>query len=126
MSEQTLPRIPAPPGEFTAIRTADAQWTRDPSSGVEIAVLWGEPMADAAGGELYRFEPGYASPEHTHQFHERAMVLRGTFVITRPGEVAHRLGPGSYFFVPAHSIHATRCEGVEPCELYNEVVLPPP
>ena len=118
-----------PPGapsayEFAAIPHADAHWTRDPSSGVEVAPLWGEPASDAAGGELYRFEAGYASPEHTHPFHERAMVLRGTFVVVRPGEAPHRLGPGDYFFVPADSVHATRCEGDEPCELYNEVVPP--
>lgn len=122
-SESTPPSVPSP-AEFAAISPADAQWMRDPSSGLQIATLWGAPQADAAGGELYRFEPGYASPEHTHPFHERAVVTRGTFVILRPGKTPHRLGPGGYFFVPANSLHATRCEGSEPCELYNEVISP--
>lgn len=122
-SERTPPSVPSPAG-FAAISPADAQWTRDSSSGIQIATLWGEPQADAAGGELYRFEPGYASQEHTHPFHERAVVTRGTFVILRPGKTPHRLGPGGYFFVPANSVHATRCEGSEPCELYNEVISP--
>lgn len=119
--ENVPPRI-APAGEFTSIRAADARWTRDPPSDVEIAPLWGKPLSGEAGGELYRFEPNYASPEHTHPFHERAMVIRGAFVVLRPGQAPHPLGPGDYFFVPANSVHATRCEGAEPCELYNEVV----
>lgn len=120
-SERIPPSVPST-YEFAAVPHADTHWTRDRSSGVEIAPLWGEPESDAAGGELYRFEAGYASPEHTHPFHERAMVLRGKFVLMRPGQAPHPLGPGDYFFVPANSVHATRCEGAEPCELYNEVV----
>jgi quercetin dioxygenase-like cupin family protein len=108
--------------QFQAVPASDAHWIPGPSPGSEVAVLWGQPQDGRVGGERYRFKPGFASPEHTHPFHERAVVFGGTFVIARPGESPKRLGAGSYFFIPANTVHATRCESTEPCELYNEVV----
>lgn len=109
------------PRELQAIPSDAARWERGPSPGAEVAILWGDPQHGAAGGERYRFQPGFASPEHTHPFHERAVVIRGTFVIIRLAQT-YRLNAGGYFFIPAGSVHATRCESAEPCEVYNEVI----
>jgi glyoxylate utilization-related uncharacterized protein len=48
-------------------------------------------------------------------------VIRGTFVIIASAHT-YRLDAGGYFFIPARSMHATRCESAEPCEVYNEVI----
>ncbi len=64
-----------------------------------------------------KFPAGFGPGMHTHSNSYEAMVISG--VITNPmasdkGE-AKKMGPGSYWYVPANTVHNTKCVSEEPC-----------
>lgn len=59
-------------------------------------------------------QPGSELAEHTHASHgHHVWVISGTAEV-----LGRRLGPGSYWYVPAGPSHALAAVGDEPCELF--------
>jgi len=57
------------------------------------------------------FDPGYASPRHTHPGEEIIYVLEGTLEYEIEGKPPVRVKPGDVLFVPAGTIHAAKNVG---------------
>jgi len=46
-------------------------------------------------------------------------VISGTMTNPFDGEISPpEMGPGSYWYVPAKSVHATACVSATPCQFY--------
>ena len=70
-------------------------------------------------GTFGKFPSNFVTPPHTHSAPYHAVVLKG--VMTNPfnGEKdPPKMKPGSYWFVPAGSVHTTACVSDTPCEFY--------
>ena len=127
--------VPIQDFEFRNAFDPNDQTSYDPD---DVASLPGPLMVDswgdrstAAHGTLGVFPPGFSAPLHTHSNDYHGVVLRGE--MTNPfgtdlerfldGDPANdhgdvRLGPGSYWYVPAGSQHTTTCVGPEVCWFY--------
>jgi len=57
------------------------------------------------------FDPGYASPRHTHPGEEIIYVLEGTLEYEIEGQPRATVKPGDVLFVPAGAIHAAKNVG---------------
>ncbi len=57
------------------------------------------------------FEPGYASPKHTHPGEEIIYVLEGTLEYEVEGKPPVTLKAGDVLFIPAGTIHAAKNVG---------------
>jgi quercetin dioxygenase-like cupin family protein len=57
------------------------------------------------------FDPGYASPRHTHPGEEIIYVLEGTLQYEIEGQPRATVKPGDVLFVPAGTIHAAKNVG---------------
>ena len=83
-------------------------------------------MADAYGnrakgahGTFGRFPGSFITPWHTHTVTYHGVVIKGTMTNPFKGENnPPQMGPGSYWHVPALSVHATACVSKTPCEFY--------
>jgi quercetin dioxygenase-like cupin family protein len=81
------------------------------ASGVTICSLVG-PASPAVhtGFGLARIEPGGRLPAHVHSYEESVYVLAGEVVI-QTADVAARLGPGDYGWIPVGVAHSLRNVG---------------
>ena len=69
------------------------------------------------------FEPGYASPRHTHPGEEIVYVLEGTLQYQIGDNPPVTVKPGDVLFVPAGAVHAARNVGSGPgAELATYIV----
>jgi len=69
------------------------------------------------------FEPGYASPRHTHPGEEIVYVLEGTLQYQIGDKPPVTVKPGDVLFVPAGTVHAARNVGSGPgAELATYIV----
>jgi quercetin dioxygenase-like cupin family protein len=57
------------------------------------------------------FDPGYASPRHTHPGEEIIYVLEGTLEYEIAGQPRRAVKPGDVLFVPAGAIHSAKNVG---------------
>ena len=57
------------------------------------------------------FDPGYASPRHTHPGEEIIYVLEGTLEYQIEGKPPVTVKPGDVLFVPAGTIHSAKNVG---------------
>ncbi len=57
------------------------------------------------------FDPGYASPMHTHPGEEIIYVLEGTLEYTVEGKPPVTLKAGEVLFIPAGTVHAAKNVG---------------
>ena len=57
------------------------------------------------------FDPGYASPRHTHPGEEMVYVLEGTLEYQVEGKSPVTLKAGEVLFIPAGTIHAAKNVG---------------
>lgn len=76
-------------------------------------------LADGAHGSFGKFPAHFDAGPHTHTGAYHGVVIKG--VMTNPfGNEANppRMGPGSYWYVPAGMAHSTACVSDEPCEFY--------
>jgi len=103
----------------------DLRWQATEFKGVASAVLWGDPENESQGGELLKVEGGLAFPRHKHSYDERVLIISGTFVFISEHGKETELRPGSYYYLPAGVMHASRCSGGSQCVVYSEV-LPRP
>lgn len=107
----------APAGAVTRA-PAGIEWT-EIVPGVSFGALYGDWSAEAHG-KLARFDPGLASPVHTHTHAYHGVVVSGTVSNPYPGEESPpEMGPGEYWFVPAGAAHVTSCVSTEPCLFYT-------
>ena len=57
------------------------------------------------------FDPGYASPKHTHPGEEIVYVIEGTLVYEVEGRPPVTVKAGDVLFIPAGTIHAAKNVG---------------
>jgi len=91
----------------------------DPSNpgGVQMASLWGDPMAGPFGA-LIRVPAGFESPMHRHTNDERVVVLRGTSVHWTEGEsreTAQHVTTGDFLIMPSGVNHVSAATDEEEC-----------
>jgi quercetin dioxygenase-like cupin family protein len=69
------------------------------------------------------FDPGYASPRHTHPGEEIVYVLEGTLEYEIGDQPPVTVKPGDVLFVPAGTVHAAKNVGSGPgAELATYIV----
>jgi mannose-6-phosphate isomerase-like protein (cupin superfamily) len=91
---------------------------------VNEAIRFGDAFGDRGTGPqgtFGTFPANFVTPVHTHTNAYHAIVVQGE--MTNPfgadGEAnPPRMGPGSYWYVPAGMAHATACVSDEPCMFY--------
>ncbi|WP_109353979.1 DUF4437 domain-containing protein [Sphingorhabdus sp. EL138] len=85
---------------------------------ITFAVAYGD-RSTGAHGTYGSFPANFETPEHTHTHDYRAIVLKGQMTNPFQGDKnAPILNPGSYWEVPAGSVHTTACVSDTPCEFY--------
>lgn len=85
---------------------------------IKMAPAYGD-RSKGAHGTFGQFAPNFITPLHTHSAAYDGVVISG--VMTNPFEGEEnppKMGPGSYWHVPAESVHATACVSDTPCEFY--------
>ncbi len=85
---------------------------------IRMATAWGD-KAKGAHGTFGQFPASFITPFHTHSGAYHGIVVEG--VMTNPFEGEKeppKMGPGSYWYVPAEAVHATACVSEAPCEFY--------
>ncbi len=123
--------VPLEDFEFRNAFDPSDEAARDPDGSFSLPVMadaWGN-RGTGAHGTLGVFPPGFTAPSHIHPNDYHGTVLRG--IMTNPfgtdleplldGKRSHgetRMGPGSYWYVPAGSQHTTTCVGPEVCWFY--------
>ncbi len=85
---------------------------------IEMGGAWGD-RGKGAHGTFGKFPPNFITPFHTHSGAYHGVVLSGSMTNPFKGEAnPPDLGPGSYWYVPAESVHATACVSDTPCQFY--------
>jgi quercetin dioxygenase-like cupin family protein len=85
---------------------------------IKMAPAYGD-RSKGAHGTFGQFAPNFAAPWHTHSETYDAVVIRGVMTNPFAGEDnPPKMGPGSYWHVPAKSVHTTACISDTPCEFY--------
>ena len=85
---------------------------------IKFGSAWGN-FGKTAHGTFGKFPPKFQTPFHTHSGAYHGVVVKGTMTNPFKGEKnAPTMKPGSYWFVPANSVHATACVSAEPCQFY--------
>ena len=85
---------------------------------IRMGAAWGD-RSKGKHGTFGKFPAEFITPFHTHSGAYHGVVLKG--VMTNPFEGEQnppKLGPGSYWYVPANAVHATACASATPCEFY--------
>ncbi len=85
---------------------------------IKMAPGYGD-RAKGAHGTFGQFAPNFITPFHTHSAAYDGVVISGVMTNPFAGEASPpKMGPGSYWHVPANSVHATACVSDTPCEFY--------
>ena len=85
---------------------------------ISMAPVYGD-RATGPHGTIGTFVPIFVTPFHTHSGAYHGVVISG--LMTNPFEGEENppvMGPGSYWHVPANSVHATACVSATPCVFY--------
>lgn len=85
---------------------------------IKMAPAYGD-RSKGAHGTFGTFPPNFITPFHTHSGAYHGVVVKG--VMTNPfkdEENPPTMEPGSYWYVPAESVHATACVSNVPCTFY--------
>lgn len=94
-------------------------------SGMEIAVIHGDPMGEAGDYTLrLAFPDGYRFPPHWHPKAEHVTVLEGTFLLGM-GEMTDESAiveyePGAFLYIPAEDSHFGGATGRTVIQLHGE------
>ena len=89
------------------------------NSFVAFAKTYGD-YETTAHGKFVQFPAKFTTPVHTHTKAYHGVVIKG--VATNPfnGDTnPAKMGPGSYWYVPAGAVHTTACISEEPCLFYT-------
>lgn len=85
---------------------------------IRMATAWGD-RGKGAHGTFGRFPANFITPLHTHSGAYHGIVVKGVMTNPFEGEAdPPKMGPGSYWYVPAEAAHATACVSAVPCEFY--------
>ena len=85
---------------------------------IRMAAAFGD-RSRGAHGSFGKFPASFSTPMHTHSGAYHGVVIAGEMTNPFAGEKnPPRMGPGSYWYVPAESVHATACVSATPCEFY--------
>ncbi|MBT5779477.1 MAG: DUF4437 domain-containing protein [Rhodospirillaceae bacterium] len=85
---------------------------------IQFGSAWGD-FGTTEHGTFGKFPANFETPFHTHSGAYHGVVIKGA--MTNPFEGENNppvMNPGSYWFVPANSVHATACVSAEPCQFY--------
>ena len=106
-------------GVFTAQKEIEWMQPFGKDAPVYFGAVYGKTFK-TPHGTFGKFPVGFTSPTHTHSNSYHAVVISGTITNPMKGdtEKPKNLGPGSYWFVPANSVHETSCVSKEPCLFY--------
>ena len=107
-----------PPADSVQSPFGERVFAGEPGSFVEFAPAWGD-MTQGAHGTFGRFTAGAVAPVHVHSGDYHAVVVEG--MMTNPfGEDVSppMLPPGSFWSVPARSVHTTTCSEAGECLFY--------
>lgn len=88
---------------------------------MDVAEFPGVQHADVEGNSMkgphhafMKFKAGFNAPMHTHTANHYVTTLAGTFILTTPDGVEHKLSPGSFFSFKNKAKHSTKCaEGAD-------------
>jgi uncharacterized protein YaiE (UPF0345 family) len=76
-------------------------------------------MSKGGHGTFGKFSANFITPIHTHTGAYHGVVVSGTMTNPFKGEKnPPKMEPGSYWYVPAKSEHATACVSDTPCKFY--------
>lgn len=85
---------------------------------IKMGGAWGD-RSQGAHGTFGKFPPNFITPFHTHSGAYHGVVLAGVMANPFEGESNPPEMPvGSYWYVPAESVHATACVSETPCQFY--------
>lgn len=88
--------------------------------GVQMATLWGDPVAGAFGAFM-RLPAGFDSPLHRHTHPMKVVFVSGTYIQEPDGEPVVHLGPGSFMMQPGGDYrHRTSCGTGSDCVFFVE------
>lgn len=85
---------------------------------ISMGAAWGD-RAKSEHGTFGKFPANFITPFHTHSGAYHGVVIAGTMTNPFAGENnPPTMAPGSYWYVPAESVHATACVSETPCQFY--------
>lgn len=91
---------------------------RNINPAISMATAYGD-RSTGGHGTFGKFPAIFETPFHTHSGAYHGIVLRGVMTNPFKGEAnPSKMEPGSYWHVPANSVHATACVSDTPCEFY--------
>ncbi len=92
-------------------------------SGMQIAVLSGDPNGDGPYVLRLAFPDGYRFPPHWHPMTENVTVLEGTFLLAMGDTVDEsaitEYAPGDYLYIPAEHPHFGGAKGYTEIQLHG-------
>jgi len=92
-------------------------------TGMQIAVLSGDPFAGGPYVLRLAFPDGYTFPPHWHPMPENVTVIEGTFLLGMGGQVDEsaivEYGPGDYLNIPAEHPHFGGAKGWTEVQLHG-------
>ena len=103
---------------------SNIDWTSAPhmlslATGIEVAVLWGNPLDAEPSGSLVRLPAGFVGTMRPDGPSFRAVVILGPLEHSVTGETNRAaLDPGSYFSSQGDSVHEVACEAEGACVVY--------
>jgi ketosteroid isomerase-like protein/quercetin dioxygenase-like cupin family protein len=114
--------IPAPPPAVVVLETAGDEMTMNAAagmafqplevpgfkSGMQLAVIHGDPMGKGDYTIRLKFPAGYTFPAHYHPNAEHLTVLSGTFQLNmgeKEGGMLREYQPGDFLYIPAKKPH---------------------
>lgn len=85
---------------------------------ISMGAAYGD-MSRGGHGTFGKFPADFITPFHTHTAAYHGVVVAGTMTNPFEGEAnPPAMGPGSYWYVSAGSVHATACVSDTPCQFY--------
>jgi uncharacterized protein (TIGR02246 family) len=91
-------------------------------SGLQLAVIHGDPMGKGDYTIRLKFPPGYTFPAHYHPNAEHLTVLSGTFLLAmgeKEGGATMEYQPGDFLYIPAKKPHYGGAKGETVIQLHG-------
>ncbi|MBC8238921.1 MAG: DUF4437 domain-containing protein [Alphaproteobacteria bacterium] len=85
---------------------------------ISMGAAYGD-MSKGGHGTFGKFPANFMTPFHTHTGAYHGVVIAGEMTNPFKGETnPPKMVPGSYWYVPENSVHATACVSATPCQFY--------
>ncbi len=115
---QATPKAKVDSSKFNAAE--EINWI-NPFEGapIQFGVAHGETF-NSAHGTFGKFPGNFITPEHVHSHSYHGIVISGRMTNPMKGDnnKAKEMAPGSYWSVPASSVHQTACISKEECVFF--------